>query len=454
MPDVVIAGGGIAGLSCAWRLHSSGIDVLVLEKEPVAGGNIRTTDEAGYRFERGPHTFMGSAEPVLELTSLAGLDESLVPTRPEASARFVARAGRLHRVPSGLWSFLTTGLLSMSAKLELATEPWRNERGQPDDTAARFFERRFGREAARVIAGAFVSGVYAGDPELLSAAAAFPLFWRFEQESGSMIRGALRHRREQRAARGDSPAQRRGLFSFEDGLGQLTATLAHGLGERCRTGVVVERVTPLPSGFDVVTDQGTLRSRVVVVAAPPRAAGEVLAGADAALPDLLDGIPLAPVAVIHLGFTERCREVPDGFGFLVPRGEDVRTLGVLFPSRLFHGRAPEGGDLLTAFVGGMTDRDALALDDDELVTIVRSDLERLTGFQRAPDLVRVARFREAIPQLVVGHLDRISKIREHLAAIPGLHLAGNYLKGVGMKDAVASGFEAADAVSGSLDAFV
>jgi oxygen-dependent protoporphyrinogen oxidase len=142
--------------------------------------------------------------------------------------------------------------------------------------------------------------------------------------------------------------------------------------------------------------------------------------------------------------------VPDGFGFLVPRGEDVRTLGVLFPSRLFHGRAPEGGDLLTAFVGGMTDRDALALDDHELVMIVRSDLERLTGFRRAPDMVRVARFREAIPQLVVGHLDRISKIRERLATLPGLHLAGNYLKGVGMKDAVASGFEAADAVASAL----
>jgi oxygen-dependent protoporphyrinogen oxidase len=140
--------------------------------------------------------------------------------------------------------------------------------------------------------------------------------------------------------------------------------------------------------------------------------------------------------------------VPDGFGFLVPRGEGIRSLGVLFPSRLFDGRAPEGGDLLAGFVGGMTDPGALDLDDESIAMILFGDLERLCGLATRPAFQKVVRYRGAIPQLVLGHLDRMNLVRRRLARLPGLHLAGNYLHGVGMKDAVRSGFEAAEAVQG------
>lgn len=445
--DVVVVGGGIAGLTCAWRLHRAGREALVLEQAPESGGNTRTSVEGGYRLERGPHTFMASARAVFDLVEALGLEDALVPTRPEATARFIARRGRLHPVPTGPLSFLTTSLLSLKGKLALAAEPWRNERGEPNDTAAQFFDRRFGREAARVLAGAFVSGVYAGDPSLLSAPAAFPLFWRFEQESGSMIRGAMKHRREQRRAdeaAGRTP--RKGLFSFTEGMGQLPAALAAALGDRCRTGVEVRAVEAASEGFRTITAAGEVRSRSVVVATPPKVASGLLRGLDEELSTLLLGVPLAPVAVVYLGYGRRCPPIPDGFGFLVPRGEGLRTLGVLFPSRLFDGRAPDGGDLLTAYIGGMTDPDALDLADDELEGIVRSELADLTGLDSEPEHVRVRRYEAAIPQLVLGHLERVEGVKRRLAAVPGLVLAGNYLKGVGVKDAVASGDEAAEAV--------
>ena len=157
---------------------------------------------------------------------------------------------------------------------------------------------------------------------------------------------------------------------------------------------------------------------------------------------------MAPVAVVHLGLRRRAPEVPDGFGFLAPRGEGVRSLGVLFPSRLFDGRTPEGGDLFTGFVGGTLDPAALDLDDAALLEIVRSDLSRLVRREVSPDFVRVARFPEAIPQCTLGHLDRLAGIRERLACLRGLVLAGNYLRGVGMKDAVGSGLDAAETVDG------
>ncbi len=446
-PEVIVIGGGIAGLSCAWRLAQAQKEVLVLEKLAKAGGNVSTERVDGYRLERGPHTFMASADDVFALAGEVGLSDEIVPALPSAKKRFIVRGGTLHAIPTGPVSFMTSGLLSFNGKLALAGEPFRTRRGQPDDTAAQFFQRRFGPEAARVLAGAFISGVYAGDPEKLSAPAAFPLFWRFEQESGGMIRGAMAHMRQRaahRRAQGDAGPRRRGLFAFREGLGQLSAAVAARLGSQVRTGVSVLSVSRGDGRYVLRTEAGELTSPRLVLAVPPTEAGRLLASIDWGLSTLLQNIPMAPVAVVHMGFRQRARKVPDGFGFLAPRGEQVRSLGVLFPSRLFEGRAPEGGDLFSGFVGGMLDPGALALRDEQLLAIVRADLSGLTGQDIRPDFVRVSRFPHAIPQCTLGHLERLARIREKLAKLPGIALAGNYLRGVGMKDAIGSGFEAAE----------
>jgi len=440
--DVAVVGGGIAGLSCAWRLHRRGIDVRLLEADDEPGGNVRTLVDRGFRVERGPHTFMGSAEDVFTLADEVGLAGEVVPTRPQASDRFIVRGGRLHAVPTGLASFVRSGLLSAGGKLRLAAEPFHLRRGVPTDTATRFFTRRFGAEGAAVLAGAFISGVYAGDPDKLSAPAAFPLFWGFEQEAGSMMRGALRHRRRQRRLAGSAP-RRKGLFSFRHGLGQLTRTIAERLGDRCRCGAAVDEIVRVEDGFEVRSGPDRLRASRLVVAVPPPQASRLLRPISRTLGGLLGEVTLAPIAVVHRGYAARSAAVPEGFGYLAPRGEGVRGLGTLFASRLFDGRCPEGGELLTGFVGGMTDPRAIDRSDAELGSIVADDLRNLLGLDRSPIYERVARYPAAIPQLEVGHLERMERIESCLADLPGLRLAGNYLRGVGMKDAVASGFEAA-----------
>ncbi|HUU02126.1 MAG TPA: protoporphyrinogen oxidase [Myxococcota bacterium] len=452
-PEVIVIGGGIAGLACATKLKAAGIDVLVLEKEDLPGGNVRTEMVAGFKIERGPHTFMPSADDIFDLVKMAGLESQLLPSRPTAKKRFIVRGGKMHMVFSGPGSFVTSRLLSLRGKLKLMGEPFRTRRrGQPGETASRFFERRFGPEAARVLAGAFISGVYAGDPEKLSAADAFPLFWRFEHEAGSMIRGALRLRKQRRVEsrrRGESVQQRpRGLLSFREGLGQLTMALAKGLGDHCLTSAPVESISRTQDGFAIESAGGTMIANKIVLAAPPQAAARIVHGLDRPLADELLAVPMAPVAVVQLGFAARAAEVPDGFGFLAPRGEGVRSLGVLFPARLFDGRTPKEGDLLIGFTGGMLDAEAMELDDDALIDIVLEDLRHLCGFGDKPVLARVARYAHAIPQLVVGHAERLERIRTRLETLPGLQLAGNYLLGVGMKDAVASGFAAARSVLG------
>ena len=447
--DVIVVGGGIAGLTCAWKLAAAGKQVLVLEAERQVGGHVRTECADGFRFERGPHTFMASADHIFALAEEVGLAGEINPTLSSAKKRYIVRNGAIHSIPGGPASFLFSKLLSMKGKLALAGEPFRTWRGEPTDTAQQFFERRFGPEAARVLAGAFISGVYAGDSARLSAPAAFPLFWRFEQESGGMIRGMIAHRKRRRAEReerGETEPPRRGLFTFREGLGQLSAGVAQKLGTRVLTGASVRSVRRDGSYWVVRSDAGEFSSPQLVLAVPPFEAGNLLAALDPVLFAQLCGISMAPVAVVHMGYPAGARQVPDGFGFLAPRGEGVRSLGVLFPSRLFPDRAPKGGDLLAGFIGGVLDPAALDLDDAELLAVVRADLARLTGLVEAPAFVRVFRYPRAIPQLTVGHGDRLAKIEERLGRLTGLALAGNYLRGVGMKDAVISGYEAAERI--------
>ncbi len=450
MADVIVCGGGIAGLTCAVRLVAAGLDVRVIEEHDEPGGNVRTMAWKGFRMERGPHTFMASADDVFDLAHETGAGPDLVPALETSGVRYIVRDGRLHEVFTGPLSFIRSDLLSLRGKIDLLTEPLRTERGDASDSAARFFERRFGPEAARVLAGAFISGIYAGDPESLSAAAAFPLFWGFEKEHGGMIRGGVRlmreRRRQRRALGAAAPPRRKGLFSLRGGLGTLSRAAAEVLRGRLEAGTRVDAVARDGERWRVEAGGRSSSCRHLVVAAPPHRAGPLLETVSGDVGRILAGVTLAPLAVVHMCYERRPQGIPDAFGFLVPRGEGLRTLGVLFPSRMFDDRAPAGGDLLTGFVGGMLDRDALDLDDEDLLDTVACDLERLVGLDRRPDHVRVLRYAAAIPQLTHGHLDRMRDLRETIEGLPGLHLAGNYLRGVGLKDAVASGMEAAGAI--------
>ncbi|MDD5309600.1 MAG: protoporphyrinogen oxidase [Deltaproteobacteria bacterium] len=451
--DAIVVGGGIAGLCAAFELGRKGRDVLLFESENEAGGNVRTAARDGFLLERGPHAFLGSADQLFALVDGLGIGDRLAPARPAAARRYIVRDGVPREVPGGPWSFLTTGLLGPCAKLRLAAEPLFTGRGSPDDTASTFFARRFGREAARILAGAFVNGVYAGDPDRLSAPAAFPLFWRFEQEHGGMIRGGMAHARARRRQhRLAGTPLHRGLFSFEGGLGTLTRALAGHLGPRCRMGSRVTAVVPRRDGpgYAVSVSGETHAARAVIVAAPPAAASDLVSGLDRDLAKTLAGFRMAPVATVQLGYGKRLSSVPEAFGALAPAGHGTRALGVLFPSRIFGDRTPPDGDLLNVFLGGVNDAAALDLDDAALTDLATGEVRKLFGVDAPCDFAQVDRYPAAIPQLELGHLDRMAGIEARLAARPGLRLAGNYLTGVGIKDAVASGFAAATRIDSFL----
>lgn len=436
--DAIVVGAGISGLTTAFRLRRAGLRVAVLEAEPRVGGALETWSEGGWRFEMGPNTVLESHPEVSGLLQEAGLEADKVTAQPSAKRRYLWKGGALHALPGGPPGLLRTPLFSTRAKLRLLREPWI---GRPpaerEESVARFVERRLGPEILRYAVAPFVSGVYAGDPERLSARWAVPRVWALEAEHGSLLRGALAGRKRAQAG-ASHPAGT--MFSFAAGLEELPKRLAWEIGD-VRTGVRAQRVVRLDEdgriGYRIETSTGSVEAAQVVLAVPADAAARLLASATGGRSELLAEIPYAPVAVASLGYERSQVAHPlGGFGFLAPRGEGLRILGCLFPSEIFPDRAPEGHVALAAFLGGRTDPEIVGAPDDHILEVVQDDLRRALGVSGGPVLARVRRWPRAIPQYEIGHGRFVERGAEIEREMPGAHLSGNFLRGISVPDCI------------------
>ncbi len=444
--DVTVVGGGIAGLTAAWNLKRKGINVTLLEEEEAAGGNIKTLEHEGYRLEIGPHNFMGAAEHVWKVVK--GLDyyEMIEEAAGIARNRYIFRDGKLFPLPLGFTAFIKTGLLSPKAKLRLMMEPFIPNGAKEKDTAWEFFCRRFGKEAATYIMSPFVSGIYAGDVKTLGARTAFPKFWNFEKTAGSMILGAglYLYRKKKRLAR-EGLKTRKGLFSFQNGLGTLTSRLFEELKENALTGISVKSIISENGKLTIKADRYEKNASAVILAVPPNRLSKILEEPLPETVEKLNAVPMSPVALVHWSIPlNEEQTVPEGFGLLVPKINNMRILGTLFPSQLFRNRAPEGYALMASFYGGMLDQKAVDLSDEELASLVKKEHEVMFGHTlNGVKILKVLRYRHAIPQLLPDHDEKIDFIMSRISKVPGVFLAGNYLTGVGVEHAAASGFKAA-----------
>ena len=453
MKRVVIAGGGIAGLSVAYALRSEAPDaeVIVLQGEPRVGGNIRSERVDGYLCEWGADGFLDSSPPTLALAGAVGLTPRVTPSRPEAHRRFVFRNGRLHEVPTGPGAFLRSGLLSLAGKMRIAGEPFARPRPGYDESIHQFAERRIGREAAEVLVGSMVSGIFAGDSLALSLRGCFPKMWEMETEYGGLFRALIAKRKQRRSdAAIGSPTGT--LTSFVDGMEEFVVALAGALRETVRTSSPVDGLRarrtpgggPRPvgaRGFSIMSAGRTIEADAVVLAGPASDSASLIEPFDPTLAGFLGNIRTAPIVVVCLGFdapaVEADRGPLNGFGFLVPRGEGPRILGALWETSIYEGRAPAGKALMRVMIGGATDLDAIHLSDEDLIRTVRADLERTMGLRIVPEFVKIIRHRRGIPQYLVGHPARLARIDTMLQAYPGLFLAGNSYRGVSINSCIA-----------------
>jgi protoporphyrinogen/coproporphyrinogen III oxidase len=444
--DVVIVGGGMAGLATAYELHLRGIDFTLMEASPRAGGVVFSEEIDGFTIDAGPDSLLVQKPEAIALCEELGLGDRLVSTKPPRLA-FIQRGGRLHAlpassvlgVPTRFGPFVRTRLFSWPGKMRMAAEvfvPRRRDEG--DESIGAFMRRRFGAEATTYLAEPLLAGIHAGDVDRLSVGALFPRFTEAERTSGSLLRAFRR--------RPAGPVAVNGAFrSLPGGLSEMVRALVARLpADRIRLTTPAARVTFAQGDTTlhaVHTAAGEeIRARAIVLAAPAYVTAKLVAGADAELARLCGEVPYASTATIVLAFPRTAVRHPlNGSGFVVPRVEQNGILAASWLSSKWPGRAPDDRALMRTFVGGARDPRALEQSDRELVDRSLAAIRPLLGISGDPLLARVYRWERASAQHEVGHTARMDAIERVLARRPCVFVTGSGFRGVGIPDCVADG---------------
>ena len=460
---VVVVGGGVSGLAAAHRILEldPAREVVVLDAAGEPGGALRTErTEDGYVIELGPDSIITDKPWALALAKRLGLEGEIVKTRPESRGAYVVAHGRLERVPEGFSlmapvnpaAFLASPILSWRGKARAALDlVLPRSSGEDDESLASFVRRRFGEELLERLAQPLVGGIYGADPELLSLRATMPRFVEVEQSSRSVAYGLWLEQRRGAAGGEAASGARYGLFiSFRDGCQRLVDALVERLGDRVRTGITAERIErgSGETAYWVHTQQGELfDAEHVVLAVPAHRAASMLASIDDGIAALLASIPYG--SAVTATFAWRREEIPhplDAYGFVVPTVERRDILAATWSSRKWPGRVPAGMELVRVFLGTARDGSLLERDDDAIAGASRRELRDLMGIRAEPQLTRITRFPRAMPHYHLGHLALVDRIEARVADHPGLALAGNAYRGVGIPDAIHRGEQAAESI--------
>jgi protoporphyrinogen/coproporphyrinogen III oxidase len=429
---VLIVGAGISGLVCAYSLRKAGMDVQLVEGSVRPGGVIRSERRDGFLLELGPQSF-SSTPQLAELCGDLGITDELVDAPPGAP-RFLLLDSQLKPAPLSPGAFFASSLFSAKTKWSILRDALgRSTPPYIDESVGAFIRRKFSAELLDTLVAPFVSGIYAGDPEKLSLRAAFPQLFEAERANGSILRGMLRAAKSKKG-----PKQRPTLQTFRDGNERLIKALAASLGPALRSEVSVSEIrrTDMAEGAKyqvTVTANGSADQIIadrLVLATPTHIAASLLHSVSTELASTLSSIEYAPIAVVSLGYRKSVvGHSLEGFGFLIPRSAGLRTLGTVWNSSLFPGRAPDGHALFTNFIGGATDPQAITLSANELVALIHKEIAPSLEIHQSPTFSNVTLYPRALPQYNLGHSERLASLQKLRAELPSLWLAGNYLRG-------------------------
>ncbi len=458
MKSIAIIGGGISGLAAAFTLEEqrcagAPVEYVLFESSPRFGGVIATEHVENCLVEAGPDSFLTEKPWAAELCRTLGLSDQLSGSNDAQRKTYILVNNKLVAIPDGLMFMVPTKfmptllspLFSFRTKLQMARE-WFHTSNQSaaDETVASFVERHYGTEMVERLADPLLSGIYGGNASHLSMRAVLPRFLKMEARYGSLSRAMMAAR-----AKTASNSARPLFTSLKDGMQLMVDNLVARLSPSAlHLNRPVQSLRPQENGWMVSAGDESYPFDAVIMATPAHIAATLLQDASHDLSTELRAIPYISSVTVTLAYDQNVRAMlPSGFGFLVPRIEGKHLLATTFVHNKFSHRAPADRALIRCFLGGSRDQQILPSSDEEIVRIVREELQQILGLAAEPIFTRVYKWNAAMAQYTLGHLERLQRIRHFSQGLPALALAGNGYSGIGVPDCVRSGVDAVTALT-------
>ncbi|MCP3887933.1 MAG: protoporphyrinogen oxidase [Desulfobulbaceae bacterium] len=436
--QTLILGGGLSGLTVAHklRLNHPQHKFLIIEKSDRAGGVISSNNDQGFISEKGPHGFLDNCAESKSILRETGLDKECIKAPLIDFVRYVYLNGRLNLIPQTPRKILMAPLIPWHAKLRVLADLWKAPlKGEP--TVAKWAQYRFG-PALLPYLDAVYTGTYAGDFNKLTIDSVMPGVRALEKEHGSVIRGLITSMKAKKKRGGSGkkltmPA----MTSFPKGMERLSEKLSESLvvGRDILFNSAATGIKRQDKEWIISTSETTYKAKNIVLCLPINACLRLLGPIAADLPE--KDVPETRISTVVFGFTDDVT-IPPGFGFLTPEVEKRFTLGSLFSSNMFPGRAPEGHVVFETLVGGRRHPERLELDDEKLTEEALTDVRDILGIKEKPVYSTLLRPSGSIPQLERNYPALLSWKENFVEENKGLHLCGFGWGGIGLNDMMKS----------------
>jgi oxygen-dependent protoporphyrinogen oxidase len=417
----------------------------VFESNSKLGGALGTTIKDGYLAEHGPNSIMLNDASVLELIDELDLTERIIEADHSSAKRFIIKNGKPVPMPYSLGSLLLNKVLTLPTLLRVACEPFiRRSPHLEDQSFADFVRHRLGENMLNYAAGAFVNGIYAGDPEKLHFRLAFPRMYKLVDENRSLLLSAIK-----KPAKNPHRLQKKKIISFQNGIQELPTAFEKKLTELgCDILTEVSnskiKITSNNRWNYHFTHQGSEHQQEfdqVIVTVPAHRLHTIKFPENISL-EHTKAIYHPPVASLLLGYKRTDVKHPlDGFGMLASLPEKTDILGALFTSTLFpdNHRAPADHVAINVMLGGSRNPDTASLPEPEMIATAHRELEKILGVMGEPRFHYLTNWKNAIPQVNIGHEHVLTELEKIETENTGLKFAGNYRGGISVGDCLING---------------
>lgn len=459
-----ILGGGLGGLSTGYYLLKNNLNtnnnlkLFLLEATNYCGGWIKSIKTKDYTFELGPRTIRPRGTTGLNTLNMMqdlGLSEHIVPIKPDhpaAKNRMIYVNNHLHTLPSSFKGvFQKNGPFTKPLIYALFNDIKQPNKLLEDDSIYNFVERRFGKEIADYAISPMICGICAGDAKEISVKFLMKTLFEWEQAHGGVVKGLVRSlfksstdkELELTDLAKKAQEEKWNVYTVRGGLETFPYTLQRYLKENnvdIRMDHKVDEIEFIDSSTVKLKNKAgnKIVASHIYSSIPAYALAKLVQKQHPDLAQDLDSIPFVTVGIVNLYFATKASLITPAFGFLVPPIENSPILGVVFDSCCI---PDQNGTVLTVMLGGKWFKEKFGdnCTEKQLLDIALKEIKSILNINDVPTAQNVNILEKCIPQYVIGHYERVDKIRQYIKDknLP-ISLIGCSYDGVGINDVIYS----------------